>query len=96
MAEMGGGGGSKRVPLRTGELTYKLDSEADYITARAHLWDHFRYNRPMWVVHDDAYAERAVLVVPRMERQGFGFREDWWNKRQGVIPWVEHEPLVDR
>ena len=89
-------GRSKMVALRTGELTYKFASEAEYITARGHLWDHFRYNRPMWVVHDDTYAERAVLAVPRTERQGFGFHADWWNMRRGVIPWIEHEPLVDR
>jgi hypothetical protein len=77
---------------RRGHLELRLPSLFDYDLARQHLQFQFGQNRPMWIVHDDATAERAVLAVPalgalRTEERGAG-----WFYPRVAFDWVEHQP----
>lgn len=81
------------VPRRSGELTIELVAEADYLVADDHIRDQY-VRRPMWIVVDDAKAERAFLARwPIGARAGFGVPTDYPYRRM-VLPYEEHEPLV--
>lgn len=80
---------------RTGEIGLKLQTEDEYQLAERHVEAGFWALRPMWIVHDSAAAERAVLAVPPAGRYGFG-RQSGWSYKQAQLAWVEHEPKVPR
>jgi hypothetical protein len=46
----------------------------------------------MWIIHDPARAERAVLAMPQPGRVGLSQQQGWaWDQTQ--LNWIEHEPL---
>lgn len=90
---LGWRGRTTPVRVRQGAIRIELLQRADYLTAAAHLREHFDLGRPMWIVHDDAKAERAVLAVRVLEEQGFQLTTEW-PAESGTVIWVEHEPLV--
>ena len=81
------------VPRRSGVLTIELIDEASYLVADGHIRDQY-VKRPMWIVVDEAKAERAFLARwPLNERAGFGVPEDYPYRRI-QLPYAEYEPLV--
>lgn len=78
---------------QSGEITLKLDDEAEYATARYHLDDLYSSLKPMVVIPDDEEAERAVLAVKPPGREGFRRTRDWFPP-QVTIPWEETEPRL--
>lgn len=78
--------------VRTDLLRLKFSDLFEYESARYHLNVHFGRRRPMWLVHDDAQADRAVLAIRPTGRQGF-VRSAQWFYHQADIPWVEHEAM---
>jgi hypothetical protein len=87
-------GAGRAVRGRTGEIGLKLRSAAEYSSARYHIEHGFWRARPMWIVFDDAAAERALLAFPPEGRYGFA-QESGWAQRQARIAWTEHEPAGD-
>lgn len=76
---------------RRGRLSLRLPSPFDYELARDHLQLQFGLNRPMWIVHDEEQADRAVLALPRLgtieiEEKGAG-----WFYPRATFEWLEHE-----
>ena len=82
------------VRRRIGELHVQLPSIAAYTAAANAVRDNFNLRRPMWIVHDDDRAERAVLGIRPRGRTGFRFAPGW-GYRQADINWLEHEAKVD-
>ncbi|HET7276127.1 MAG TPA: hypothetical protein VFI91_13240 [Longimicrobiaceae bacterium] len=79
---------------RAGTIDLKLSNESEYDDhARRHIHQQFWLRRPMWIVYNDERAERAVLALPRPGSAGFDQRAGWGH-RQGMIPWLEHEPRL--
>lgn len=77
---------------RRGHVSMRLASTFDYDLALEHIQYQFGLNRPMWIVHDDAEAQAAVLAVPVL-----GTIEIVRRSRQHFYPtvsfdWIEHEP----
>lgn len=80
-------------PQRSGEITIELIDDASYLTADEHIRDQY-VRRPMWVVVDEAKAERAFLARwPLGTRAGFGVPEDY-PFRKIVLPYEEYQPLI--
>lgn len=76
------------------ELTFrlKLETWAEYNdTARHHIEQLFFKGRPMWLVMDTSYAERAWLAKAAPGSHGFKQRPDW-GFPQAELRTVEHEP----
>lgn len=90
----GWSGTTQVVPRREGSFLLKLKNEPSYLTADDHIRDQY-VRRPMWIVPDDAKAERAFLarwsigVVAGFRAEGGGYRP-----RQIRLPYREYEPLV--
>jgi hypothetical protein len=82
------------VPRRAGEIIIKLKDEASYLVADDHIRDQY-VRRPMWIVPDDAKAERAFLAEwPVGVRAGFRSEGGGYRPRQIRLPYVEYEPLI--
>lgn len=80
-------------PRRSGEVTIELEDEASYLVADNHIRDQY-VRRPMWMVFDEAKAERALLARwPVGARAGFRYEADWGFRRI-VLPYQEYEPLI--
>jgi hypothetical protein len=88
-----GAGPAARV--REGQLNFKIMTQADQDAADYHIRGHFHgYRRPMWIVHDEAQAERAVLADPAVNDL-YSLRHDrGWSRRQGSVAWIEREPRI--
>src|SRR3990167_342602 len=81
------------VPRRAGELIFKLDDEASYLVADDHIRDQY-VRRPMWIVPDEAKAERSFLAEwPGGGGAGFRHEADR-GFRQIRLPYLEFEPLI--
>lgn len=79
--------------VRAGTIGLKLTSQFEYELARYHLQGHFGRGRPMWIIHDDVQADRAVLAIRPQGRLGFA-RDPGWFYPNAAIEWLEHEALV--
>jgi hypothetical protein len=84
-------GAGRMTQRRTHELRLVVHDHAGYDQVRYHLQGHFGARRPMWLLHDQAQADRAVLVVRPQQSLGFGF-EPGWGYRRGTLTYLEHEP----
>lgn len=82
------------VRKRVGDLIFKLPSLAAFTDAAKHIRDNFGRARLMWIIHDDANSQRAVLVHRPLGRAGFQFPTDFSN-RTATVAWEEYEPLVE-
>jgi len=81
------------VPRRAGEVSLLL-TESEYLAAALHLREQYA-RRPMWMVFDEAKAERAFLARwPLRNRGSMRFEQDS-NHRRITIPYEEYEPFVD-
>jgi hypothetical protein len=81
------------IPRRSGVAIIELIDEASYLIADGHIRDQF-VRRPMWLVFDEAKAERAFLARwPVGERAGFGLPTDY-PYRTINLPYEEHQPLI--
>jgi hypothetical protein len=77
---------------RSGSFLVRV-SGTDYATAATHLRDNWLRRRPMWIVPEDARAERAVLADCALgATQAFPFTAS--QRREITLPWLEREPLV--
>jgi hypothetical protein len=86
-------GSTVPVHRREGTIALRLTQDSDYNLARYHVQGHyFAGRRPMWIVQDDAQADRAVLAIRPKGLDGFTLDRDWFPRRAS-IPWQEHEPL---
>ena len=80
---------------RTGAITLKLASEAEYTTngARTHILENLmRDRRPTWFCPNQEQAEKTLLIRHAGGRYGFPRRQGWAH-RQSTFRWVEHQPL---
>jgi len=86
-------GRSLTVPRRGGSLRIELIDEASYLVADDHIREQY-VRRPMWIIPDEAKAERAFLARwPRGQRAGFVVPADYpW--RVIDLPYEEYEPLI--
>jgi len=84
-------GRNQPATVRGGTISMKLDSVAEYERARYHLQGHYGRGRPMWVIFDEAQADRAVLAIRPTGRLAFGQTREWWYPNV-QLPFVEHEP----
>lgn len=88
------------VNLRRGAITMKMRSDFDYEPARFHLEHRWGSGSPMLIVHNEAQAERAVMVV-RTGGSLLGFETDTaWpdggeGRSMGQLTFVEHDPKGD-
>jgi hypothetical protein len=84
------------VARRGGTIELRCRDSTDFTNARTYILEQFgRQRRPMWIVPDQAQADRAVLAVRDMS-QPFNTRFDGrWPERRMNIPWIEHEPKRD-
>lgn len=81
------------IPRRSGEVTIELIDEASYLVADSHIRDQY-VRRPMWMVFDEAKAERACLARwPLGTRAGFGLPADY-PYRAIQLPYEEYEPVI--
>lgn len=78
---------------RYGHVGLRLPLVADYDTALDHIQYQFGLNRPMWLVHDDARGDHAVLAVPPLGRLEIAQRRPGWFYPWVEFDWIEHEPL---
>ena len=90
----GWSGSSIHVRKRVGDLIFKLPSVADFTDAAKHIRDNFGRGRLMWIIHDDANSQRAVLAQRPLGRAGFQFPADF-SYRTASVAWEEYEPLVE-
>lgn len=79
---------------RLGVLRLKLTNGFEYDLARYHLEGHFGRQRPMWIVHDDSQAERAVLAIRPTGQLGFELPTSWFYPT-AEVGWVEYQPKED-
>lgn len=77
---------------RTDALHIQLTSLFEYELARYHLHEQFGRRRPMWIVHDDASAEQALLAIRPSGTAGFQRSTQWYYHRADIA-YQEHEPL---
>lgn len=92
-SDTGWQGAGRVTARRSGTMRVALDSDAEWDALRPHL-EEFAVRRPTWLLHDDEDAAEAVLAIrPEQARLGFGYADDWINKRRGELAWVEWEPL---
>ena len=81
------------IPRRSGVVIIELIDEASYLTADLHIRDQYA-RRPMWMVFDEAKAERAFLARWAVgERAGFGVPQDY-PFRVINLPYEEKDPLI--
>lgn len=90
----GWSGSTIHVRKRVGELNFRLPSFAAFTDAAKHIRDNFGRGRLMWIIHDDADSQRAVLAQRPLGRAGFSFASEW-AYRQSAVGWEEYEPLVE-
>jgi len=90
----GWSGSTIHIRKRVGDLIFKLPSLAAFTDAAKHIRDNFGRGRLMWIIHDDANSQRAVLVQRPLGRAGFQFPTDFSN-RTAQVAWEEYEPLVE-
>lgn len=89
-SDAGWEGTGRVVQRRAHELRIVVHDLAGYDQVRYHLQGHFGARRPMWLLHDQDQADRALLVVRPQGALGFGF-EAGWGYRRGTVRYVEHE-----
>lgn len=82
------------VRKRVGDLIFKLPDAAAFTAAAKNIRDNFGRGRLMWIVHDSANSQRAVLAQRPLGRAGFSFPTDFSN-RTAQVAWEEYEPLVE-
>jgi hypothetical protein len=81
------------VPRRSGTLRIELIDEASYLEAAIHIRDEY-VRRPMWIIVDEAKAERAFLARwPIGVRAGFATPADY-PYRVIELPYEEYEPAI--
>ncbi len=86
-------GRSVPVARKEGAFNLRLTSPFDEDQMRLHLAGHYlAAGRPMWIVMDDARAERALLAIRPKGVAGFAYESGWY-PHQARIPYWEHEPL---
>lgn len=90
----GWSGSTIHVRKRIGDLNFKLLTVAAFTDAAKHIRDNFGRGRLMWIVHDDANSQRAVLAQRPLGRAGFRFPEQR-SYRVSAVRWEEYEPLVE-
>ncbi|HWP38950.1 MAG TPA: hypothetical protein VNL18_15495 [Gemmatimonadales bacterium] len=95
VSEAGWMGAGAMTRQRVGTLHFKLTSLFEYEELRRHLEENYGRHRPMWIVHDDEEAQRAVLATIPQEFVGLDRRTADWFYGSGEIPWTEHEPRRD-
>ncbi len=67
--------------VRTGQLGLRLATDEAYELARYHLQGHYGHGRPMWVVYDQAQADRSGLFIRPPGRLGFNFEGAWFPRQ---------------
>lgn len=80
---------------RSGTLSIRLSSFADYDDTVRHFVDAYRTGRPVWVVPDSAMAERAMLVKAPPQARIEAPYTGSWGYRTVVLPYMEHEPHLE-
>jgi hypothetical protein len=93
-SERGWQGRGAAANRRLGMLHLKLTTVFEYDLARYHLEGHFGRGRPMWLVHDDSQAERAVLAIRPAGTLGFELPTNWFYPA-AEVGWVEYQPKED-
>lgn len=92
VTEWGWRGRGPAVATRSGTISVKFASLADYATARPTLIGQYAKGRPMWICYNQAQADRAFLaVLPQGARFAPRYDRDWF-PLQAEIPYVEWEP----
>jgi hypothetical protein len=86
-------GRTKPVQQRLGEVNARLADASAYQTSAEHIRDRFFAGYPMWIVYDDAAAERTVLADWTGQQEGFRFALGWY-PRQGRFSWTERAAKV--
>lgn len=77
---------------RRGRVSMRLLSTFEYDLARDLIQYQFGLNRPMWIVHDEEQADRAVLAVPVLGTIEIEHRSRDWFYGRVAFEWVEHQP----
>lgn len=77
---------------REGEVSMRLTSSFDYDQARDTILHQFGLNRPMWIVHDEEQADRALLALPVLGTLEVEQKSRGWFYGQARFSFVEHGP----
>lgn len=80
------------IERRRGQVHLKLAGDLEFEQARYHFDGLFFRERPMWLVHDDEEAEKALLVKRVPGSTGLIQVEGDWSEFQVQFDWVELEP----
>lgn len=76
---------------REGTLNVRLNGELDYDLARLWVAGFYGQRALMWLLYDDAQADRAVCAVRPRGLLGWRLEENWLHKRRAEIGWREYE-----
>jgi len=75
---------------RMGHVGMRLLVPSDYELARDQIQYQFGLNRPMWIIHDDEQADRAVLALPRLGKIEIEQKGRGWFYPRVDFDWIEH------
>jgi hypothetical protein len=75
---------------RKGRVSMRLMLPLDYSVARDQIQYQFGLNRPMWIIHDEEQADRAVLALPRLGTIEIEQRGRNWFYPRVDFEWTEH------
>ena len=76
---------------RRGHIGLRLE-DSDYDVALEQIQYQFGINRPMWIVHDEARADHAVLALPVLGTIEILRRSPDWFGPRVAFDWLEHAP----
>lgn len=84
------------VARRQGTIGLRCRDSTDFANMKTHIVEQFgRRRRPMWIVPDQAQADRAVLAVRDMNGVWGTQFDGRWPERRVSFGWIEHEPKRD-
>ena len=78
---------------RQGNIGLRCRDSTDFTNMRTHIVENFgRRRRPMWIVPDQAQADRSVLAVRDINGVWGTHFDGSWPERRVNFGWIEHEP----
>ncbi len=92
VSEWGWRGRGPAAVLSAAAMNLRLLSDDEYDLARYTVGGHYARGRPMLICYDEPQADRAFLGIRPSGGLSIGYAQNWF-PRQGIVPYIEHEPL---